>query len=139
MIVWTLGVQVGAAAPLDTGAVIRTLSSRDPVACAAVDATVETWREVVRTAEGPPWVPMRAAQCLVERHAVAAQDDLAAWVIDPESLGLGLLVLGQLDRLPADLALRLAHLALAEGPAPERASPRIAASDHAAVRALVTP
>jgi hypothetical protein len=139
MIVWTLGVQVGAAAPLDTGAVIRTLSSRDPVACAAVDATVETWREVVRTAEGPPWVPMRAAQCLIERHAEAAQADLSAWVIDPEARGLGLLVLGQLDRLPAGLALDLARRALDQGPDPERARKRIATCVHAEVRALVTP
>jgi hypothetical protein len=138
MILWTLVLQADAAA-LDADALVFTLSSRDPVACSTLEAPIEVWREVVWSTQGPPWVPMRAAQCLIERHAEAAQADLSAWVIDPEARGLGLLVLGQLDRLPAGLALDLARRALDQGPDPERARKRIATCVHAEVRALVTP
>lgn len=119
--------------------VVRILSGRDPVACSTIDASVETLREVVQTVSMPPWVPMRAAHCMIEGHAQTIEDDLSSWVVDPETLGLGLLVLSELDLLPSELAVRVARLALTQGPSPERAAKRIVLAHQAEVRALVTP
>jgi hypothetical protein len=127
------------AAPLPADALVRALSTRDPIACTQLEASLETWRAVAQADAGPPWVPMRAAQCLLELHAEAVRSDLLSWVTDAATQGLGLLVLSQLDRLPAELALEVASRALAMGPDPDRARQRITASQRAEIRALVTP
>ena len=124
------------AAPFDD--VVRTLSARDPVACSRVDASVDTLRQVVDTVSMPPWVPMRAAQCLVEGHAAEIEADLTRWVVDPADKGLGLLVLAEIDRLPTDLAVRIATKAVTEGPDRERAAARVADAASPEVRAVVS-
>lgn len=126
------------------GPAARALSARDGVFdCAAVEALsadpVGLLRELVDHAVRPPWVAMRAADCLVTRHAEAAAADLDAWVVDPERLGLGLLVVSRLDTLPEARALALAERAIASGPDAAAVRRRIEASAHASVRALVTP
>ena len=84
----------------------------------------------------PPWAGMRAANCVITRHGEAAADTLVAWSTSVPLKGLGLLVLNHLDTLPEDLAVRVATEALA-GPLVEVAEPRVAASAHAPVRALL--
>ena len=89
----------------------------DPPACETLaalgpdDAVREALVEVAETVRLPPWAPMRAAACLVER---ADQDPEALavarrWVVDPERPGLALVVLGGLDPLPPEEALALAR------------------------------
>ncbi len=122
----------------------RALSARDGAFdCAAVEAlatdSVALLRELVDHAQNPPWVAMRAADCLVTGHAVEAAADLDAWVVDPERRGLGILVLGRLDVLPEPMAISLAQRAMTAGPNPTSAKRRIERATSAAVRAVVAP
>ncbi|MEZ4236849.1 MAG: hypothetical protein R3F59_11985 [Myxococcota bacterium] len=121
--------------------VVRLLSSRDEVSCAAVEALapqpVAALRAVVAEVQMPPYAPMRAAGCLVTGHAVEVQADLERWVVDPELKGLGRLVLGAIDRLPKEVAVPVVQRALAEGSDPELARRRAASAALPEVRALV--
>jgi hypothetical protein len=111
---------------------------RDPVpSCAVLTADLtEPARALVEVSEravAPPSSGMRAAACALER-AAEVEPALLRWVGARETLGLALLVLGQLDRLDEALALRLADAALA-GPNASEARPRIARSTrHSALR-----
>lgn len=138
LLLWAI-VEPGLAAPVDA-AVLRALSSRDPVPCAQVEALSAAPREaleaIVDTVTAPPWAPMRAAQCLIDGHAAAAQARFERWVEDPALKGLGRLVLGQLDRLPVEVAVAVSRKALA-GSDPALARERIAAAQAPELRALV--
>ncbi len=99
-------------------AVYKALSIRDPApTCEEVEALsadpVATLRVVVERAELPPWAPLRAAHCMVTRHASAAEADIVAWMGDPQTRGLALLTLGALDTLPEETARTVAAAALA--------------------------
>lgn len=105
-------------------AVYRALTVRhDPPACEQLDALttdpVGTYLYLVQHAQQPAWVSMRAASCLMLSHTEAATPHLRQWVVNPDTRGLGILVVGQLDRLPLELATELATRALTEGPDPE--------------------
>jgi hypothetical protein len=139
-----LGLAAGAlAGPEPIDGVVRALSARDAVPCADVEALtatpVETLRSVVSTVSMPPWVPMRAAQCLIERHAVDVQPDLERWVVDPATQGLGRMVLSGLDRIPIEVALPVARKALAEAPDRAMAQQKVSAALAPEIRALVAP
>lgn len=125
-------------------AVMRMLSSRDPVPCATIEALTPdptaTLLAVVDTVERPPWAPMRAANCLIQNHATEAQSAIERWVVAPELKGLGRLVLSSLDAMPLSVAVPVARKALAEGADPVLARERISAAKSAEIRALaVTP
>lgn len=130
-------------------AVYRALSVRhDPPSCEALDAMssapVETYLYLVQNAQQPAWVSMRAASCLMNAHTEEARPYLEQWVVDPETRGLAILVIGQLDNLPLELATTLATKALTEGPDPEgmqRRIRRLATPELAALAdaPLVTP
>lgn len=121
--------------------VYRALSVRHPTPdCAAVEALtptpVPTLLQMVDEAQQPPWVPMRAAECLVVRHPEEIRDRLDRWVVEPELRGLGLLVINRLDDLPLDLAKELAARAIAEGPEPEKTKARLLRLETPELRAL---
>lgn len=111
-------------------AVFRALSVRHGApSCEEVEALtptpVETLLRLVEEVELPPWVPMRAAECLTTRHAEQIDDHLRRWVVGAETRGLGRLVVDHLDHVPRPLARELALSALREGPEPELARARI--------------
>lgn len=139
--VWTLVVGVAAAEPENVEAVVRALSMRDPVSCARIEALtpapVDTLLSVVDTVKMPPWAPMRAADCLLERHAIDVEERLDRWVTDPALTGLGRLVLARIDRLPLEVAVPIARRALAEGSDPALARERVLAAARPEVKALV--
>jgi len=121
-------------------ALVRALSPREsPVACAALGGVSSdlagdlAW--VADHVTAPPWVGMRAGECLLRDHADTAGPVLRAWVTERESRGLAWLVLDRLDTLPRALALELARAAIDEGPDPRGARRRIARSESAEVRA----
>lgn len=125
----------------ETQAVYKALSVRDPEPeCAAVEALtptpVETLLEVVQRASQPPWAGMRAATCLIVGHGAEVAPTLTAWVEGPDTRGLALLVLDQLDALPEAQAVELATKALA-GPHAADVPSRLARSQRPAVRALI--
>lgn len=121
--------------------VYRALSARHPApSCADVEAMtptpVPTLLRMVDEAQQPPWVPMRAAECLAIGHHADIRDRLEQWVVDPELRGLGLLVLNRLDDLPLDLARDLATRAVQEGPEPEKTRERLRALNTPELQAL---
>lgn len=122
-------------------AVYRALSVRDPApSCEGVEALTETPLEtllfVVDNAQQPPWVGMRAAECLTSRHAEAAEASITAWVSSAETKGLAILALNQLDTMPLAVSLNVARAALA-GPEADSARSRIERSTVAEIKALV--
>ncbi len=124
-------------------AVYDALSVRHtPPSCEAVEALatdpVDTLQVMVERAIQPPWVGVRAADCLITRHADEIAPVLETWVSEPEYLGLALVTLGKLDGMSPEVAEGVAKAALA-GPLSEEAIPRIAAAESERLRALVAP
>ena len=119
----------------------RALSVRHPEPdCAAVEAlvpdAVDSLTALANEVQMPPWAPMRAARCLVERHAEAAEPTLKAWVADPDLLGFAKLVTKKIDHMPEPVAVRVAEAALAS-PNAEQVTRELSASTHPKVLALV--
>jgi hypothetical protein len=113
----------------DDAALVKALSVRDPAPdCARVEALavdpVPALLRVIDTAPHPPWVAIRAAECLVTRHATEIEAQMTSWMADAEKKGLGLVALAHLDGMEPALATRLASAALA-GPYADTARPRI--------------
>jgi|GEM_PF-4433468 hypothetical protein len=134
----------GASAAPEHGAVVtlgvdaqriyeRTLARDGAPSCAEltadVAAPVPALVEITERVIAPPGSGIRAAECLLETHALEVEPTLTAWVTHEATLGFGLLVLGRLDALEPALAERLARAALA-GELAERARPRIARSER---------
>lgn len=109
------------------------------VDCGALDAMsadpVGDLTFIVDHAEKPAWVAMRAAHCLIQRHAVVAEPVISGWMTGGETRGLALLTAKDLDSVPADLAERLARQAL-NGPHAAAVRPRLADSAHPKLRAM---
>jgi hypothetical protein len=84
----------------------------------------------------PPWVGIRAAQCVVSHHADVQADTIEAWMTDPSKMGVAILTLRLLDTLPEPTAIRFATAALA-GPLSEKATLRLADSVHPGIKAMV--
>jgi hypothetical protein len=81
---------------------------------------------------------MRAADCLVTRHAPAIEAEMTSWMGDSQKKGLGFLALGHLHAMEPALATRIASAAMA-GPYRDEASVRIARSHVESVRTLAVP
>ena len=124
-------------------AMVHALSIKDPApACEQVEALahdpVPLLLRAVNEIPLPPWVAMRAASCLVTRHASAVEAEMTSWMGDRQRKGLGFLALDHLDAMEPALATRIATAAMA-GPYREEASVRIARSNVESVRTLATP
>lgn len=112
--------------------------------CSAVEALSPTpvvdllW--VVDTVTQPPTVGVRAARCLVRRHAHASATALQQWVVEPARAGLGWTVLVEIDAVASQdeaLAVQLATRAITGGPDPAGARRRLASAQTAAILELL--
>ena len=124
-------------------AMVRALSIKDPPpACEQVEALssdpVPLMVRIVNEVALPPWVAIRAADCLVTRHAVQVESEMTSWLRDSDRKGLGFVALDHLDDMEPPLAVRLASAAIA-GPYKDAARPRIARSNVESVRGLAAP
>ena len=136
----TLLVSLAAATPT-----VDLLRLRDAVPCTSLGATTPELRaELLGLAQGeemPPWVPMRAADCLVTLYAAdpTLRETLLPWMADPERAGLALLVLDRIDLLPTATAVPLATAAagVADALWATRFRDRILRSAQPEVRAVV--
>jgi hypothetical protein len=95
------------------------------------DVLTDALVSVAEDVEHPPWVPMRAAACVVE---AAAQDPAAlrateSWLRDEARPGLALVVVQRLDSLELETAGVFADLAVARSVG----EPRFAAYARAAL------
>jgi hypothetical protein len=81
------------------------LASRDGVDCAALHASVDELVAMTDPAIQPPWVPVRAAECLVVTYPAEKRvaETILPWLDDPARKGLALVVAQHVDLLPADL------------------------------------
>ncbi len=79
---------------------------------------------LVDNATQPPWVGIRAAQCVVRHHHTEKAELIQSWMTAPERRGLAILTMGMLDELPPELSLKLQAAALA-GPLSEDAQKHI--------------
>ena len=79
---------------------------------------------LVDNATQPPWVGIRAAQCIVRHHHLEKAELIKSWMITPERRGLAILTMGMLKELPPELSLKLQTAALA-GPLSEDAKKHI--------------
>lgn len=111
----------------------RTLVRDGSPACAeltaGIEAPVPALVEITARVTAPASSGMRAAECLLESHALEVEPTLTSWVSHESTLGFGLLVLGHLDELDPTLGERLARAALA-GEIADRARSRIARSER---------
>ena len=87
---------------------------------------------LVENAKHPPWVGIRAAQCVIREHTDAKADVIDLWVSESKHRGLSLLTIGLLDELPEPAAMRFATLAL-DGPFADEARKRLVDSVHTSV------
>jgi len=86
--------------------------------------------------KAPPWVGVRAAQCIITLHAETEVKRIQGWMQDADKPGLTLLVLGSLNGVSAQTAQSIAQAAL-EGPHAAKVRPRLLKSMHPQVRALI--
>ena len=100
------------------------------------DRLVEDLQWLMDHVKTPPWVGVRAAQCIIELHAPAELSRIQGWMLDPTQPGLTLVVLGELDGLPAPIAIAIIQVALT-GPHAAKVAPRLLQSAHPQVRALL--
>lgn len=112
---------------------VAALSARDGAPpCAVVEALVPdpvvSLGRVVDNVKMPPWAPMHAATCLIERHAEAVEPDLERWVTEPGMRGLAKLVFNRLAIIESERAVRLARAGL-NGPYATDASTAIRRDD----------
>jgi hypothetical protein len=123
-------------------AAVQAMSARhDPPPCAQIPLDAAGWQHIAEQYEGLPWVPMRAAACLLDRPSPVAIAAARRWVADPAVAGFADLVLTRLDRLAltdAPAAAELARAALA-GPHASLARRQLALAATPALRALATP
>lgn len=116
------------------------LAARHPVSCdrliALVDIDASHLTRAADRADGPPWAPLRAAGCAAVLFGPEILPTLERWLVDPQRVGLGRAVLGQLDALPEALAVEVVSIALEGGSDPAFAAKRAAASSLAAVRGV---
>lgn len=122
-------------------AMVRALSARDGSPSCAELAELSTdplsdHLYIVNNVSSPPWVGMRAAECVITQHPEAGAETMRAWVTTPELKGLGWLVLRNLDDMPRELALGLAQTAIADGPDPAGARKRVKRAKTEEIRAV---
>ena len=123
-------------------AAITALSPRDPEpSCSEIGATLSdpaaSFARIAERVTMPPWVGIRACGCLVDHAAEpAAEATLVRWVTSADWAGLGLTAVNLLDRMPEDVAARVAAAAL-DGPIADRTRAEIGSSSHEKVRALL--
>ncbi len=84
----------------------------------------------------PPWVGVRAAQCIIALHGDQEVKRISQWVQDESKPGLALVVIGALNDISPTTAASIAQAALS-GPHAARVKPRLVKSRHAEVRALL--
>ncbi len=113
----------------------------DPPSCTALaglaDDPVADLSWIVDNAIQPPWVGLRAAQCLLVEHPVASQSQFEGWLSTEGHRGLAIMVTQRIDEIPLPVATTLAMVALA-GPEEATVRPRLLDCNTPEVRALAT-
>jgi hypothetical protein len=123
---------------------IHQLSARDgSPSCASLEALVPdpvaSFEHLIDHVQMPPWIGMRAAECLMIGHPVEAKPLMLGWVVNPEMKGLSIEALSLLDQLPVEVAVEVARKAISAGPNPEDARARVARAKNPQIAACAAP
>lgn len=138
---------VAATTPASPANLGQALAARDGVGCAGLGVADSALRDglIAHTDPTlmPPWVPVRAAGCLIELFPAdpVTLSTVTPWMTDPGAAGLALVVAQQIDRFPAADAAKLAVAAMSapEGAARDRVQRRLQKSTLPEVVVVVQP
>ena len=97
--------------------VYKALLPRDLVLdCKALTDTLHepaaTLNKIVEHTTMPPWVPMRAASCMLDALLPESLPYVESWLQNPEHTGLAKMVKRRLDHLPPTAAIPLKKAAI---------------------------
>ena len=84
----------------------------------------------------PPWVGMRAANCLIERFPVESKETFQEWMRSEQTMGLAYLLGAQLSVLPTEVAIDVGRVGLS-GPHAEGVKKRLQSQDGPVIDALL--
>jgi len=101
----------------DEAALLQVLSLRDGTpSCGELVSMVPdpttSLLHIVDNVTMPPWAPMRAAICLIDKKEAEIEPQLREWVTQPQKLGLAKLVLRRAHTLNPTRAKTLSELSL---------------------------
>lgn len=124
-----------------TKELVTYLSARDStLSCASLSSPQlqKDLTEIVDTIERPPWVPMRAAACLIELYPEHSKEDLIRWISAPDKKGLAFLIAGRLSNIPDTTAISIAKAGL-KGPHSRDIRVRLEKQDDSRFAPLLSP
>ncbi|MEL6342254.1 MAG: hypothetical protein AAFV53_03925 [Myxococcota bacterium] len=119
---------------------ILAAAAKQPAECEALSAhsaaLFDDLITIVETRDDPPWMPLRAVECLMLTYPRRVQPRLEQWVTDPDAFYLTRVILYRSDALPEDVAVAVMRRAFT-GPDAPTAKRLARRSKHPAVQALV--
>ena len=92
---------------------------------------------ITEHAQQPPWAGVRAAECLITRHAEDVQPQLEHWVQHTETRGFALLVFNHIDDIPTPVATTIVRTSLA-GPLADDARSRLEESNTPEITSILS-
>jgi hypothetical protein len=100
----------------ENATVFKQLANRDgPPDCSSLAVQTADIKaqlsELIEADAKPSYVPMRAANCLLELYP-SDVETYVKWMSKPEYRGLAFLVIGKIDSLPIDVGVTLARAGL---------------------------
>ena len=84
----------------------------------------------------PPWVGMRAANCLITRFPLESVDTFKSWMQSEQTMGLAYLLGAQISKLPYQIAIEVGRVGLS-GPHAEGVRSRLESQEGRVVEDLL--
>ena len=91
---------------------------------------------MVNTVKQPPWVGMRAANCLMTRFPLESKDTFKMWMSGEQTMGLAYLLGAQLSQLPDEVAVEVGRAGLS-GPYSEGVKTRLESQEGPVIQELL--
>ena len=91
---------------------------------------------MVNSVMQPPWVGMRAANCLITRFPLESVDTFKSWMQSEQTMGLAYLLGAQISQLPYQIAIEVGRVGLS-GPHAEGVRSRLESQEGRVVEDLL--
>ena len=91
---------------------------------------------MVNSVMQPPWVGMRAANCLITRFPLESVDTFKSWMQSEQTMGLAYLLGAQISQLPYQIAIEVGRVGLS-GPHAEGVRSRLESQEGRVVADLL--
>ena len=90
--------------PEEVQKILPSLTSRHSIPCQELSKTsFDSFYFIVENIQTPPWAAMRAAQCMLEIYPAEGTEIYKKWMNEPDTLGLAILIVNQIEQLPNDV------------------------------------